>query len=138
MKSELEALQAQYRSLRHSLFEDESEKEKLRKQIFLLKGDLMKKNNALVNIEKKFKDSNGRTQHPDGTIVVPKNAKSSSSPQKQEEMAILREKITTLEVTSAIFLYVDRDLDSNDDLSIDSLIYDYLHLHFPYSFGSQV
>ncbi|KAI9117988.1 hypothetical protein K1719_011130 [Acacia pycnantha] len=97
LKSELEALQTQYRGLRHSLFEDEAEKEKLRKQIFQLKGDLMKKNNALVNIEKKFKDSNGRTHLPDGTTVVPKSTRSSSSPQNPKEMAILSEKITTLE-----------------------------------------
>ncbi|XP_028804790.1 myosin heavy chain, striated muscle [Neltuma alba] len=97
LKSELEVLQAQYRGLRHSLFEDEAEKEKLRKQIFELKGDLMKKNNALINIEKKVKDNKGCTPPPDGTRVVPKNTRSSSSPQNAEEMAILREKITTLE-----------------------------------------
>ncbi|KAF7810260.1 intracellular protein transport protein USO1-like [Senna tora] len=97
LKSELEALRAQYSDLKQSLFEDEAEKEKLRKNIFQLKGDLKKKDDALTNIEKKFKDSNGRAHLPEGTKIVPKNKRSASIPQNSKEMTNLREKITMLE-----------------------------------------
>ena len=59
LQSELEALRTQYNDLKSYLLGDEAEKENLRKQVFQLKGELKKKDDALINIEKKFKDSNG-------------------------------------------------------------------------------
>ncbi|XP_057449960.1 intracellular protein transport protein USO1 [Lotus japonicus] len=98
LQSELESLKAQYSDLKHTLFEDEAEKEKLRKQVFQLKGELKKKDDALISIEKRFRDSNGRTQVSDGTKTIPKNKKPAlSPPQHSKEMASLREKIKTLE-----------------------------------------
>ncbi|KAL5174234.1 hypothetical protein HKD37_08G020730 [Glycine soja] len=97
LQSELEALRAQYNDLKSSLIEDEAEKENLRKQVFQLKGELKKKDDALTNIEKRFKDSNGRTQLSEGTKTNSKNKKGASIPQSSKEMANLREKIKTLE-----------------------------------------
>lgn len=102
LKSELEAIRAQCSDLKQSLFEDEAEKEKLRKQISQLKSEIKKKGDALTGIEKRFRDSNGRTQLSDGTKTIPINKRNSSSPQNSKEMASLREKIKMLEV---IFLY---------------------------------
>ena len=100
LQSELEALRTQYNDLKSYLLGDEAEKENLRKQVFQLKGELKKKDDALINIEKKFKDSNGRTQLSEGTKTNSKNKKGASIPQSSKEMANLREKIKTLEVTS--------------------------------------
>ena len=98
LQSELEKLKAQCYSLKLSLHEDEVEKEKLRKQVFQLKSDL-KKDDAFSSIEKKLKDSNGRTSISDGTKTSPKNNKSMAVPRGgPKEVANLREKIKLLEV----------------------------------------
>lgn len=54
LQSELEALRTQYNDLKSYLLGDEAEKENLRKQVFQLKGELKKKDDALMNIEKKM------------------------------------------------------------------------------------
>ncbi|WVZ23551.1 hypothetical protein V8G54_002095 [Vigna mungo] len=97
LQSELEELRAQYSDLKRACFEDEAEKENLRKHVFQLKGELKKKDDALTNMEKRFKDSNGRTQLSDGTKPNLKNKKGASIPQSAKEIANLREKIKTLE-----------------------------------------
>ncbi|CAN1300850.1 hypothetical protein LINPERPRIM_LOCUS24709 [Linum perenne] len=56
LKAEVERLQCQCDDLKHSLIEDEMEKEKLRMQLVCLKGDLKKKDEALISSEKKLKD----------------------------------------------------------------------------------
>ncbi|TKY60607.1 myosin-6 protein [Spatholobus suberectus] len=123
LQSELEALRAQYSGLKSSLIEDESEKENLRNQVFQLKGELKKKDDALSSIEKRFKDSNGHTQLSDGTKTNSKNKKGASSPQNSKEMANLREKIktlegmikskeTALEMSASSFLEKERELQS--------------------------
>ncbi|KAI4315396.1 hypothetical protein L6164_028211 [Bauhinia variegata] len=89
LQSELEVLRTQYSDLKHSLLEDEAEKEKLKKQIFLLKDDLKKKDDAL--------DSNGRTSLTDGNKTSPNNKKSASISQHPKEISSLREKIKILE-----------------------------------------
>ncbi|XP_061337273.1 intracellular protein transport protein USO1-like [Gastrolobium bilobum] len=91
LHSELEAVRAQCSDLKRSLFDDEAEKEKLRKLVFQLKGELKKKDDALTSMEKRFRDSNGRTQ------IIPKNQKTALTPQNLKELANLREKIKTLE-----------------------------------------
>ena len=54
LQSELEALRTQYNDLKSYLLGDEAEKENVRKQVFQLKGELKKKDDALMNIEKKM------------------------------------------------------------------------------------
>ncbi|CAN1300845.1 hypothetical protein LINPERPRIM_LOCUS24709 [Linum perenne] len=51
LKAEVERLQCQCDDLKHSLIEDEMEKEKLRMQLVCLKGDLKKKDEALISSE---------------------------------------------------------------------------------------
>ncbi|KAG5070205.1 hypothetical protein AAZX31_01G203400 [Glycine max] len=97
LQSELEAVRAQYSDLKLSLSEDEIEKEKLQKQVLQLKGELKKKDDALISTEKRFRESNGRAQLTDGTKNIPKNKKTASVPQNSKEIASLREKIKTLE-----------------------------------------
>ncbi|MCI21960.1 myosin-11-like, partial [Trifolium medium] len=72
-KSELEAVRAQCSDLKQSLFEDEAEKEKLRKQISQLKSEIKKKGDALTSIEKRFRDTSGRNQLSDGSDKVKGN-----------------------------------------------------------------
>uniref|UniRef100_A0A0R0LAY5 Uncharacterized protein n=1 Tax=Glycine max TaxID=3847 RepID=A0A0R0LAY5_SOYBN len=123
LQSELEALRTQYNDLKSYLLGDEAEKENLRKQVFQLKGELKKKDDALINIEKKFKDSNGHTQLFEGTKTNSKNKKGASIPQTSKEMANLREKIktlearikskeTALEMSTSSFLEKERELQS--------------------------
>lgn len=83
LQLELEKLKAQCDDLRHSLFEDETEKEKLQKQVFQLKRDLKNKNDALSSIEKKLEDCNARKTASDGSIA---------------EFTSLKERIKLLEV----------------------------------------
>ncbi|QCD85021.1 intracellular protein transport protein USO1-like [Vigna unguiculata] len=123
LQSELEELRAQYSDLKRACFEDEAEKENLRKHVFQLKGELKKKDDALTNIEKRFKDSNGRTQLSDGTKPNLKNKKGASNPQSAKEISNLREKIktlegmikskeTALEISASSFLEKERELQS--------------------------
>ncbi|KAL5142506.1 putative trehalose-phosphate phosphatase J [Glycine soja] len=59
LQPELEALRTQYNDLKSYLLGDEAEKENVRKQVFQLKGELKKKDDALMNIEKKMiRDAN--------------------------------------------------------------------------------
>ncbi|KAF7828292.1 intracellular protein transport protein USO1-like [Senna tora] len=93
LQSELETVRDECNNLKRSLLEDEAEKQKLRKQIFQLKGELKKKEDALTNMEKKFKDTNGHQQ----LSTIAKNKKSASIPLNSKEIASLREKIKMLE-----------------------------------------
>lgn len=101
LQAELENLRAQYNEMKHSLFEDETEKEKLRKQIVQLKNEL-KKEDAFSTVEKKLKDSNGRGPLSDGTKATPKNHKSAPVSRGSREVASLKEKIKWLEVNLLI------------------------------------
>ncbi|XP_028767480.1 myosin-11-like isoform X2 [Neltuma alba] len=116
-QSELEAVRDQCSDLRRSLHEDEAEKQKLRKQIFQLKSELKKKEDAATNIEKKLKDANGHQQFS----ATAKNKKSASIPQNSKEIATLRERIkmleglikskeTALEASTTIFLQKEKEL----------------------------
>jgi hypothetical protein len=76
LHSELEALKVQYSDLKRSLIDDEAEKENLRQQIFHLRSELKKKDDALTTI--------------------------ASIPQNSKEMTNLSEKIKMLEVNLQI------------------------------------
>ncbi|CAO2827224.1 unnamed protein product [Amaranthus hypochondriacus] len=98
LKSELEYLRAQCNSLKHSVYEDESE-EKLRKQVFQLKADLKKKDEAISSIEKKFKEYNARAIDQHKSKPTSKNSKLERSPKEvcSKEVATLKERIKLLE-----------------------------------------
>ncbi|KAK4262745.1 hypothetical protein QN277_028263 [Acacia crassicarpa] len=117
LQSELEAVRDQCSDLKHSLHEDEAEKQKLKKQIFQLKGELKKREDAVTNIEKKLKDANGYQQFS----ATAKNKKSASIPQNSKEIATLKERIkmleglinskeTALEASSTLFLQKEKEL----------------------------
>ncbi|OMO79500.1 Prefoldin [Corchorus capsularis] len=123
IKSELDTLKTQCDKLKDSLFEDELEKEKLRKQVVQLKGDLKKKEDAYTGMEKKLKESNGRAVVSDGTKTAFRNNKSAAVPRgpTPKEVASLKEKIkslegqiklkeSALETSTNIFLEKERDL----------------------------
>ncbi|KAJ7944897.1 putative Myosin heavy chain-related protein [Quillaja saponaria] len=97
LQSELETIKTQYTDLKHSLFEDEIEKEKLRKQVFQLKGEIKKKDETITNTEKKIKDSYGRIAFSDGSKSTSKNKKSAPVAHSLKEVASLRERIKNLE-----------------------------------------
>lgn len=121
LQSELETLREQYNLSKHSLFEDELEKEKLQKQVFQLKGDLKHKEDAYTTLEKKLKDSYGRATMVNGAKVLPRNNKAVQEPRGSKELTNLREKIkllegqiklkeTTLEKSTHLFLEKETDL----------------------------
>lgn len=98
LQSEMETLKAHSDEMKHSLFEDEDEKERLRKHVFQLKNELKKRDDAVTSMEKKLKDSNGRTAVSDATKTTVKNNRSPPGPRGSKEVAGLREKIKLLEV----------------------------------------
>lgn len=121
LQAELENLRARYNEMKRSLFEDETEKEKLRKQVFQLKNELKKKEDAFNTVEKKLKDSNGRGPISDGTKATPKNNKAAPVHRGSKEVASLKEKIkwlegqiklkeTALESSTNSFLEKEKDL----------------------------
>ncbi|KAF2297786.1 hypothetical protein GH714_002871 [Hevea brasiliensis] len=76
----------------------EAKKErKLRKQVFQLKGDLKKKDDAITSIEKKLKESSKLTAVSDNTKTALRNNKSAPVPHGSKEAANLWEKIRLLE-----------------------------------------
>ncbi|KAK6947762.1 NT-type C2 domain [Dillenia turbinata] len=97
LPSELETLRAEYNNLKSSSYEDELEKEKLRKQAFQLTSELKKKEDAIHNFEKKLKDHNGRSTVSEGTKMNSRNTKPALNPHETKEVANLREKIKLLE-----------------------------------------
>ncbi|WVZ13253.1 hypothetical protein V8G54_017783 [Vigna mungo] len=121
LQSELEAVRAQYNDLKHSISKEEVEKEKLLKQVFQLKAELKKKDDALISSEKRFRESSARAQLNDGTKNILKNKKTASVPQNSKEIATLKEKIktlegliqtkeTTLETSTTSFLQKEKEL----------------------------
>ncbi|CAK7335508.1 unnamed protein product [Dovyalis caffra] len=121
LQSEVGLLKAQCDELKHSLFEDELEKEKLRKQLVQLKSELKKKEDALTSMEKKLKESNKRAAVSEGTKSTPRHNKFAPVPYGSKEVANLREKIkslqgqiklkeTALEASANSFSEKERDL----------------------------
>lgn len=98
LQSEVESLRGQYNDLKHSLLEDKSEKEKLRKQLFQLKGELRKKEDTINIIEKKLKNNSTR--------VVVSNLREKIKLLEGE----LKQKQATLQNTTHAFLKKEKDL----------------------------
>ncbi|KAF8032996.1 hypothetical protein BT93_D1785 [Corymbia citriodora subsp. variegata] len=97
LQTELKTLRVQCNDLKNSLVECKSEKENLRKQIFQLKGDLKNKDNALMCIEKRVKESNGRAAISEGTKNATRNNKVVPLASSNKEVSNLREKLKLLE-----------------------------------------
>ncbi|KAL6979599.1 hypothetical protein U1Q18_021254 [Sarracenia purpurea var. burkii] len=117
LKGELETFKSQCNELKHSLLEDEFEKEKLRKQVVQLKIDLKKKEDAFSRLEKKLKDTNSPLTVVDGTKTI----KSASVPRGPKEIVNLKDKIkmlksqiklkeAALETSTNSFLEKEKDL----------------------------
>ncbi|KAK7406151.1 hypothetical protein VNO78_07771 [Psophocarpus tetragonolobus] len=96
LQSKLEAIRSEYSDLKLSFSKEGVVKEKLQKQVFLLQSELKKKEDDLINTEKRFRETNGRALI-DGTKNIPKNKKIAPAPQNSKEIASLKEKIKTLE-----------------------------------------
>ncbi|KAL9242831.1 hypothetical protein vseg_016791 [Gypsophila vaccaria] len=101
LQSEVDELRARCDKFKHSLYEDESEKERLRKQVFQLQADLMKKDEVISSIEKKLNENNG-TVVQETSKVISKSAKSEapSRPNKEvgsKEVVTLKERVKLLE-----------------------------------------
>ncbi|KAF5188808.1 Myosin heavy chain-related protein [Thalictrum thalictroides] len=90
LQSEVETLKSQYNDLKHSLFEDELEKENLKRQVFSLKGELKKKEEIITSTEKKLKGAS------DGSKSPSKNSKAVPA-RGSKEITGLRERIKLLE-----------------------------------------
>ncbi|CAN1300852.1 hypothetical protein LINPERPRIM_LOCUS24709 [Linum perenne] len=130
LKAEVERLQCQCDDLKHSLIEDEMEKEKLRMQLVCLKGDLKKKDEALISSEKKLKDCKNRA-----LIASRTNKSAALAANGTKEVSNLKEKIrllemqirskeTALETSASSFMNKERDLmDKIEELeeSVDEL-----------------
>ncbi|KAK4365351.1 hypothetical protein RND71_016709 [Anisodus tanguticus] len=95
--SELDNLKSRCNEMKRMLFEDEVEKEKLKKQVSQLKGDLKKKEEALSGLDKKLKDANGQVIASNGMKTTSKNDKSMPTSVGSREVAGLKEKIKLLE-----------------------------------------
>lgn len=121
LHSEVDNLKSRCNEMKRMLFEDEVEKEKLKKQVSQLKGDLKKKEEALNSLDKKLKDSNGRVVASNGMKTTSKNNKSMPASAGSREVASLKEKIklledqiklkeSALESSTNSFLMKERDL----------------------------
>ncbi|KAL3362264.1 hypothetical protein AABB24_014911 [Solanum stoloniferum] len=97
LQSEVDNLKSRCNEMKRMLFEDEVEKEKLKKQVSQLKGDLKKKEDALNGLDKKLKDANSRLVSSNGTKTISKNNKSMPASAGSREVASLKEKIKLLE-----------------------------------------
>ncbi|GKU95291.1 hypothetical protein SLEP1_g8668 [Rubroshorea leprosula] len=121
LQSELDSLKAHCRELKHSLSEGEVEKGKLKKQVYQLKDELKKKEDALTSMEKRLKDNGGRARLYDGAKPTLRNNKAAAVPHSSKEVASIREKMrllegqiklkeTALEASTNLFLEKEKDL----------------------------
>ncbi|KAH7690665.1 E3 ubiquitin ligase involved in syntaxin degradation protein [Dioscorea alata] len=128
LNSEVETLQVNSSDMKHSLLEDELEKEKLRKQISHLVDDLQKKDDMIARFEKKLKENNARhavTDTAAKTSIRNKNSRSNMTPQNSKEVSALREKVRILqeemklknaELEETKNLFIKKEKDLNDKI----------------------
>lgn len=124
LQTELEVLRDHCSDLKHSLVEGEIEKDKLRHQVYQLNDDL-----------KKMKEFNGvdmlwyseeHTSACDGIETFMESKKSTPSESSPKEVAVLKEKIELLEVSSRSLLTLKRNLNlkmqcQNEDSRLASI-----------------
>ncbi|KAL8170654.1 hypothetical protein V2J09_022458 [Rumex salicifolius] len=112
LEAEVGNLRAQSEEMRHSISEDELEKEKLRKQVFQLIAEIKKKDGALAKMERRLKDR---------TNVSSKMSKTESASHTSKDSASLKERVKLLEgqiklkevameTTTNAFLEKEKDL----------------------------
>ncbi|XP_009619461.1 uncharacterized protein [Nicotiana tomentosiformis] len=101
---EVDILICECKEMKSSLFEDELEKEILRKQVSRLKDDLIEKENALNSLDEKLEDANDRfaslkeiIKLLEGQIKLKENALDSLSNSFTEKEKDLQDKIEELE-----------------------------------------
>ncbi|XP_030538012.1 A-kinase anchor protein 9-like [Rhodamnia argentea] len=94
LKSELENLKAQSHDMKRSIVDDNSGKERLRKQAIKPKGDLKKQEDAFTVTEKK---RNRRAVVSDGKKGTPRSNKPAQVSSSNKELTSLQEKIKLLE-----------------------------------------
>ncbi|XP_039140256.1 centromere-associated protein E-like isoform X2 [Dioscorea cayenensis subsp. rotundata] len=128
LNCEVETLQVNSSGMKHSLLEDELEKEKLRKQISHLVDDLQKKDDMIARFEKKLKENNARHAVTDAaakTSIRNKNSRSNMTPQSSKEVSALREKVRILqeemklknaELEETKNLFIKKEKDLNDKI----------------------
>ncbi|KAJ9555241.1 hypothetical protein OSB04_009855 [Centaurea solstitialis] len=92
LQSEMEGLKSRYNDMKLSSMEDESEKEKLKKQISELKCDLKKSKDAIISMEQMLKESSNRVTTLEGKKAASKNNRYSS-----KEVTNLKNRIELLE-----------------------------------------
>lgn len=66
----VQTLTTQYTNLKNGLSDDEFEKENLRKQVNLLRGDLRKEADIISSIEKRLKDNNAKLTVSEGATML--------------------------------------------------------------------
>lgn len=94
LKSELENLKAQLNDMKSSIVEDNSGKERLRKQAIKPNGDIKKQEDAFTVTEKK---RNRRAVVSDGKKGTPRSNKPAQVSSSNKELTSLQEKIKLLE-----------------------------------------
>nr|GLL45182.1 golgin subfamily A member 4-like [Ipomoea trifida] len=97
LQSEIGTLREQFNELNTRSSEDDSEKDKLRKQVSQLKGDLKKKEDALNSLDKKLKDANNKLASTNGAKAASRNNKFASATQGLKEVNSLKDKVKLLE-----------------------------------------
>ncbi|KZV40973.1 myosin-9 [Dorcoceras hygrometricum] len=111
LQSQLHSIQSRYDELKHSLLEDKSERDILKKQVSQLKNDLKKKDYALLSMERKMKDSSSRGSTGKST---PPNRGNKEVTHLKERIQLLEDQIMlkekTLETSSNLFLKREKDL----------------------------
>ncbi|KAG1361296.1 polyamine-modulated factor 1-binding protein 1 [Cocos nucifera] len=118
----------QYNNSKHSLLEDEPEKEKLRNPLFQVSGDLLRTEEKIASIQEKLKE-NARFTAIDGTtetITINKHDISDLAPHGSQEVDCVHEKVKRIELLpmpSFTSRRVDGILSSSKDKGLLSLLY---------------
>ncbi|XP_024986641.1 myosin-9-like [Cynara cardunculus var. scolymus] len=116
LQSEMEALKSRYNDMKLSLIEDESEKEKLRKQISELKCDLKNSKDAISSMEQKIKESSNRVKALEGSKAASRNNRCSSKEVTNLKNMIellegqMKQKESALKSSETLFLGKEKDL----------------------------
>ncbi|KAD4384702.1 hypothetical protein R6Q59_011153 [Mikania micrantha] len=109
LQSEIECFESRYNEMKLSLMEDETEKEKLKKEASQLKDEIKKKEDALMSMKKKIKD---------GSKAVSRNNTPSSKEMNnlKNRIGLLEDQIKTKE--TALKRSEDSFLEKEKDLQL--------------------
>ncbi|KAI3707025.1 hypothetical protein L6452_25186 [Arctium lappa] len=116
LQSEMEGLKYRYNDMKLCLIEDESENEKLRKQISELKCDLKKSKDTISSMEQKLKESSNRVTALEGIKATSRNDRCSSKEVTDLKNRIellegeIKQKETALKSSENLFVEKEKDL----------------------------